>query len=257
MIRDYALADRLTLQCHLVRGSHVVDASSLPIGPLVELLTFRRSSLDEQTALRIRPDRPGFRSRRNSLSTSSTLDYSIDDTVGVLSIRPGYSKDDDLPLQQFLLDIRKRLGAPGVPQASAQALTGAVGELLDNLDEHAGTQWEALAAYDISSNGFWFAVGDSGQGVLATFKSSQDISSSAQALCAAVIEHRSSTGNHARGLGFRKVLDALRSMDAMLRVRSGDASLESEGQGGSGKWISREQVHLRGFVVSVHVKWNI
>lgn len=257
MIRDYALADQLTLQCRLSQGVHEVDAGSLAVGPLVELLTFRRRSLDSKTVLKIRASGSGIQRAIGTTSSASTLKYGVDGAIGVLRIRPGFSRDDDLPLQTFLLDVRKRLGAAGVPQTSAQALTGAAGELVDNLDQHAGPEWEALAIYEISSDGFWFSVGDSGQGVLATYKSRADVQSTGQALVAAVIEHRSSTGDPARGLGFRKVLDALRSMDAMLRVRSGDASLECEGFGGSGRWVVREQVPLSGFVVSVHVRWSL
>ena len=113
-----------------------------------------------------------------------------------------------------------------------------------------------MAAFDITPGNFWLAVGDSGVGALATYSAMPEVQSARQALDAAVVEHRSSTGDPARGLGFRQVLGALRSMDAALRVRSGDASLEIEGVGGSGNWVSREQQQLCGFVVSAHVRWG-
>ena len=176
--------------------------------------------------------------------------------MGALRVRAGPpSNDDDIVQQQFLMDVRKRLELAGVPNLSCQALTGAAGELIDNIGQHAGPQCEALAAFEISAGSVWLAIGDSGVGAWQTYRAMPEVQSARHALEAAVIEHRSSTGDPTRGLGFRQVLRALRSMDAALRVRSGDASLEIEGVGGAGSWVSREQQHLQGFVVSAHVRW--
>ena len=257
MIQDFAAADRATLRCSRVLGLTEVDASAVALGPLVELLTFRRRSVPANSELKLSGNGTHLSIALKAMHADAAWAYQTSGAVGALRLQPGRpSNDDDIVQQQFLMDIRKRLEIDGVSKSSCQALTGAAGELIDNIGQHAGPQGEALAAFEISAGSFWLTVGDSGVGALATYAAMQDVQTARQAMEAAVIAHRSSTGDPARGLGFQQVLNALRSMDAALRVRSGDASLEIEGAGGSGSWMSREQQHLQGFVVSAHVRWG-
>lgn len=257
MIRDFAASDRVTLKCGKVVGLTEVDGSTLQLGPLVELLTFRRRSVPAGAELKLLGNGTHLSVALTGMPADTAWAYRTSGEVGALRVQAGHpSNDDDIVQQQFLMDIRKRLELAGVPKSSCQALTGAAGELIDNIGEHAGPQCEALAAFEISAGSFWLTIGDSGGGVLATYRAMPEIQSARHALEAAVVEHRSSTGDPTRGLGFRQVLKALRSMDAALRVRSGDASLEIEGVGGTGNWVSREQQHLQGFVVSAHVRWD-
>lgn len=257
MIKDFAASDRITLRCSKIQGCTEVDARTLHLGPSIELLTFRRRSLPPGAELKLLGNGTPLSIALKAMPSDTAWAYRTSGSIGALRVQAGRpSNADDIVQQQFLMDIRKRLELEGVPKSSAQALTGAAGELIDNIGQHAGPQGEALAAFDITQGSFWLAVGDSGVGALATYSAMREVQSARQALEVAVVEHRSSTGDPARGLGFRRVLGALRSMDAALRVRSGDASLEIEGTGGSGNWMSREQQHLRGFVVSAHVQWG-
>ena len=257
MIRDFAVSDIITLMCSKTLGCTEVDARTLQLGPSIELLAFRRRSIPPGAELKLMGHGTPLSTALKAMPSDTAWAYRTSDSIGVLRVQAGHpSNVDDIVQQQFLMDIRKRLEQEGVPKSSAQALTGAAGELIDNIGQHAGTQCEALAAFDITPGNFWLAVGDSGVGALATYSAMPEVQSARQALDAAVVEHRSSTGDPARGLGFRQVLGALRSMDAALRVRSGDASLEIEGVGGSGNWVSREQQQLCGFVVSAHVRWG-
>jgi len=238
-------------------GLTEVDGSTLQLGPLVELLTFRRRSVPASAELKLQGKGTSLSVALNGMPADAAWAYRTMEAVGALRVQAGHpSNDDDIVQQQFLMDIRKRLELEGVPKSSCQALTGAAGELIDNIGQHAGPQCEALAAFEISAGSFWLTIGDSGIGALATYRAMPEVQSARHALEAAVVEHRSSTGDPTRGLGFKQVLKALRSMDAALRVRSGDASLEIEGVGGSGNWVSREQQHLQGFVVSAHVRWD-
>lgn len=257
MIRDFAAADGVTLRCSAGVSVVDIDTHSLQLGPTVELLTFRRRSLPLNVDLRLRGGGSPLSLAIRKMPSTAAWAYRTSGPVGALRVQAGYQSNcDDIVQQQFLMDVLKRLELDGLPKSSAQALTGAVGELIDNIGEHAGPQGDALAAFEITRGSLWLAIGDSGIGALATYREIPTIQSAGHALEMAVIEHRSSTGDPERGFGFRRVLSALRSMDAALRVRSGDASLEIEGPGSSGRWILREQQHLQGFVVSFHVRWD-
>jgi hypothetical protein len=257
VIRDFAISDRITLRCSKSSGCTEVDARTLQLGPSIELLAFRRRSIPPGAELKLMGNGTSLSKALKAMPSDTAWAYRTSGSTGALRVQAGRPSDvDDIVQQQFLMDIRKRLEQEGIPRSSAQALTGAAGELIDNIGQHAGTRCEALAAFDITPGNLWLAVGDSGVGALATYRAMPEVQSARQALEVAVVEHRSSTGDPARGLGFRQVLGALRSMDAALRVRSGDASLEIEGIGGSGNWVSREQQQLCGFVVSAHVRWG-
>lgn len=257
MIRGFAASDSVTLRCRKVLGLTEVDTRKLQLGPLVELLSFRRRSVPAGAELKLLGNGTPLSAALKAMPPDTAWAYRISGSVGALRVQAGRPSDgDDIVQQQFLMDIRKQLELDGVSKSSAQALTGAAGELIDNIGQHAGPQCEALAAFEITPGSLWLAVGDSGVGALATYSTMPEVQSARQALEMGVVEHRSSTGDPTRGLGFRQVLGALRSMDAMLRVRSGDASLEIEGVSGSGRWMSREQQHLCGFVVSAHVRWS-
>ena len=47
----------------------------------------------------------------------------------------------------------------------------------------------------------------------------------------------------------------MRSLDGCVRVRSDDASLELEQEADRSRFLLREQGKLRGFVVSVLLRW--
>lgn len=255
MLSDFAIADATTLRCQQRAGETAVGGEALSLGPLVETLMFRRRSTapgvrlkvtvpnDFGQALRVLPSRP-------------TWYFGQGQRCGVLRVQHGKrSEQDDLESQKFLLACLRAATAAGMPKPAAQALVGAAGELLDNIEQHAGPGKDALAAFDAEDGSLWLSVGDAGQGMLATYAKDADIETARDALRVAVVEHRSSTGEPGRGQGFRDLLRALGSLDASLRVRTGDASLECEGPAGSRAWVTREQVHLAGCVVSAHLRW--
>lgn len=255
MLCDFVHADAVTLKCLAKPGEIVLDGAQLELGPLAELLVFRKRSLPQSSTLRLTSCGPVEAAFRIAHAERSWA-YGQTDNVGVLRFRHGSpTEDDDLAKQQFLMALLRGATGAAMPRPSAQALTGAAGELLDNVEQHAGQGDEALATFRIDQGALWLAVGDAGRGMLPTYENFKDILTAKDALHAAVIEHRSSTGNPERGQGFRDLLRALRSLDASLRIRTGDASLETEGLADNHQWISREQVSLGGCVISAHVRW--
>jgi len=255
MLTDFAIADSTTLQCLRGGSEVVIGGDALSLGPLVETLMFRRRSIRPGLRLKISiPQEIGSALRQ--LPEGRTWSFGRGGAVGVLRAQHGKpSEEDELESQRFLLALLRSATSAGMPRPAAQAIAGAAGELLDNIAQHAGPGEDALAAFSAEAGSLWLSVGDAGQGMLPTYSQYPAVTTAKEALHMAVVEHRSSTGEPQRGQGFRDLLRALGSLDASLRVRTGDASLECEGPASARPWVSREQVQLLGCVVSAHLRW--
>ncbi|WP_127997652.1 hypothetical protein [Piscinibacter defluvii] len=228
-----------------------VDASGIALGALLELLMLKRSSRRAVTVAdassRGRLLRRLLRSSQPCLSEASR---------GVLHMHSGH--DSDAATNDFADTFRAQLVSAGVVTTAALRLSGALHELLTNVEEHAGDGVDGLGAFEILGREAWMVVADSGRGVLGGYQASQLADKPAdaeQALKWAVIDHRSRTGDAARGTGFQTVIQSVRSLDGCVRVRSDDASLELEQEADRSRLLLREQGKLRGFVVSVLLRW--
>ncbi|TFZ08939.1 hypothetical protein [Ramlibacter humi] len=154
--------------------------------------------------------------------------------------------------------LARAVSEAGLTGAASSLLKGATVELLTNVHEHAGPNARGIGLYEVFEGGVAVCVADAGQGIVAGYVSANPGLSgltAEQALIKALVEHKSRLPDQGRGTGYKTVANAMRSLDATLRVRSGDASLEIEGHPDDAEWLSREQVELRGFVVSLALRW--
>lgn len=255
MLSDFIKSDSVTLQTLTASTEVEIEGADVELGPLAELLIFRRKSMSADVLIKMR-NMGSLGNAFRSASSGGGWVYGSAPGAGVLRFQHGKPQDSEEDVKhQFLLGMLQGVRAAAMPEQSAKALAGAAGELIDNVEQHAGSGQDALAAFQVHPGSLWLAIGDAGQGMLSTYRQFEDVSSTQDALRAAVIEHRSSTRDPERGQGFRKLMRALRSLDASLRVRTGDASLELEGMADSSQWILREQVQLVGCVISAHLRW--
>ncbi len=229
----------------------VVDATGAPLGALVELLLLRRAT---PGVMRLRDGSARGHLFRGLLD--EPLRFRCQDGLGLFHSAANQHTSSAERVDfcdRALEDFR---GA-GVPNTAALLLSGAMHELLDNVDEHAGADPACLAGYSVSPGEVSLCVADTGEGVLAGYRRSQLSAypkDAEDALDWAVLRHRSRTGRSDRGTGFQSVMNAFRSTDASLRVRSDDASLELVQNGFDASTFIRKQGQLVGFVVSVHVR---
>lgn len=154
--------------------------------------------------------------------------------------------------------FRKRLVEAGAATSAALRLSGGLHELLNNVQEHAGNGVDGLGAFEVQERSAWMVVADSGCGVTGGYLASPLLerpTDAEMALKWAVIDHRSRTGDAARGTGFQTVIQSVRSLDGSLRVRSDAASIELEQGADRSSFLLREQGNLRGFIVSVLLHW--
>jgi anti-sigma regulatory factor (Ser/Thr protein kinase) len=230
-----------------------VDASGASLGTLVELLMLRRTA-----GRRVSVADSSSRGRMLRRLLASRRLFVSDGACGAIHRPAGGNAATDAASSDFAKSFQTQLASAGVQATAAGRLSAALHELLTNIDEHAGDAVDGLGAFEVMDREAWMVVADSGRGVLAGYVESPlpvRPATAEEALTWAVIENRSRTGDPQRGLGFRSVIQSVRSLDGCVRVRSDSASLELVQAGDRPKFLVREQGHLRGFVVSVQLRW--
>ena len=237
----FAQSDDAAQMMTRVREVVRVDASGASLGALVELLMLRRTA-DRRIA--VADSTPRGRLLRRLLASSRL--FVSEGSCGAIHRPAGGNAAADAASNDFAKTFQTQLVAAGVQATAAGRLSAALHELLTNIDEHAGDAVDGLGAFEVMDREAWMVVADSGRGVRAGY---------AESPLPAVIENRSRTGDPHRGLGFKSVIQSVRSLDGCVRVRSDSASLELVQAADRPKFLVREQGHLRGFVVSVLLRW--
>jgi hypothetical protein len=231
----------------------VVDASGVCFAALIELLMLKRSA---PGILRIQDSSVRGGLLRELLNTQDQ--FRCADGLGLYHASAGSVAGGD-HANDFADHARRTLERAGLQSEASLRLSGALFELLGNVDEHAGCNAVCLSGYSVGPGQAWVCVADSGAGVLRGYQDSPLNDKPVDACGAlnwAVVQHISRTGERGRGTGFQTVVNALRSLDGALRVRSDEGSIELRQLGSDVSALVREQGKLSGFVVSVHLRWH-
>jgi hypothetical protein len=125
-----------------------------------------------------------------------------------------------------LLALREQLVANGFSSKLAGALTGGVGEMVDNAWSHSSCDDPALLVYQVRSKKFAFSVADLGVGVLESLSKNPKydfLRSSMEAISFAIQPGVSRLDNG--GMGFATMLQSMAELWGNARIRSGEASL--------------------------------
>lgn len=234
-----------------------ISTSNFLLGPLAELVVFLNPLQPRKVSIPILYDSEQGELFNRCLSSTKSI-YCSAAGMGVLRLDPSEIDADVVATNTFILNLRQLLGHAMMPTAAAQTLSGVAGELIDNIAVHAGRPKLSFSAFNIRRGDAWITVADTGHGVVGGYAMDRSLpqpEDAQEALQWAVIEHRSRFSDSKRGLGYRRALSALRSLDASMRVRSDRAGLETRGGLNLDDWLLREQAYLGGFVVSVHVSW--
>lgn len=174
----------------------------------------------------------------------------------------GDVRPEDFKERLFSFELAARKAMPfkhNVNQAKAN-ICGALQELVDNIFEHSESAETGLLMFFGAADSFELAVGDAGIGVLASLRTNPTYSfltDSGAALTFALTDGHSRYGRSAgRGSGFTTLFRALRTLDADLRFRSGNYSLEVVGRSPvlDGAHVS-QKAQLQGFVVSLRLRF--
>ena len=151
----------------------------------------------------------------------------------------------------------------GVPLRLAQAVTGAFGEMADNVLQHSQGDTElatlGVAAWQISGQRqFAYTVADTGIGALESLRQNPkwaNLESPREALEAIATDGASRRQGQGQGLGYRELFAALVSFDGTLRIRSDTGRFQLVGSLGECEGLSGDTTPLPGYQISVECRF--
>lgn len=158
----------------------------------------------------------------------------------------------------FLARFKRSLVNAGFSTTHALALSKAFGEMADNVAQHSGPDEDhpanAIVGFHVSPGWMCFSVADTGQGVLRSLQANPKwtgLSTSQDALKAAVMERATRRTHETQGHGFLQVHKSIATLNGYLRFRSGDGLLALDGRRGALDARFAVSPILNGFQVAV------
>jgi hypothetical protein len=146
-----------------------------------------------------------------------------DDNVGFIAMP---SDASDLFWSRCLRAFEQGLTSNGFPIGLSRALTGALGEMADNVWQHSQADTPGLVGYEVRARQLTFAVADVGIGVLDSLRTNSEhrhLTSSMEALETAILPGVSR--HDGGGYGFSSLFQAVAELWGITRLRSGEAAL--------------------------------
>lgn len=145
----------------------------------------------------------------------------------------------------------------------ADALSGALGEMADNVTQHSGLDPTCPAAgiigYYVSDGHVAFSIADLGRGVLHSLKENQkweQLQNSKDALMAIIQQHASRRPYGGDGEGFKEVFRSLANLNGLIELFSGDGRIRITNTP-SGRQASPQFTGLlSGFQITVNCSLN-
>lgn len=227
------------------------------LGPWVELAVAQAQMPGQYRALRFADGRL-WSGLQRALKQAEICGTEYNANFGAFPLtRLGTTSQEQETWDQWCLRFRLAAENSGFPKAFAGALTGAMGELQDNIPLHSEHIQSGLVAFQGSSGAFEFVVSDQGIGVLASLKKNpdyQDLPHAGEALKIAASDGGSrfakDTGH---GYGIGQLFRALAGVEGDIRFRSGDHAYELSGSGPNPTGIISlgQKSHLPGLTVSI------
>lgn len=213
----------------------LVVARGEQLGPWAELAVAHAQMPEQYRGLRP-ADHPKWTAIQQALIHGEISGDSYQSTFGVFPLSRLGSTDQEVEIwDQWRLRFKLAAESSGFPKSFASALTGAMGELQDNVPLHSENVESGLVAFQGGVGIFELVVSDRGIGVLASLRKNpeyQHLAHSGEALDVAVADGGSRFGKDSgHGYGIGQLYRALASVDGDVRFRSGDHSLELSGAG--------------------------
>jgi anti-sigma regulatory factor (Ser/Thr protein kinase) len=175
---------------------------------------------------------------------------------GVFPLRLQTVNGDEALWDLWRVRFQQAAEEAGFAKKDAQALVGALGELVDNIHVHSGAALTGLVAFNSAADMVELVVSDSGLGVLATLRrnpSFADLTDAGHALQLAAKDGVSSLAETGRGFGIGQLFRALVGHSGEVRLRSDDHSLTIQGNllNLEGAVEAAQKARISGLTVSV------
>ncbi|MBG9388380.1 hypothetical protein [Caenimonas aquaedulcis] len=209
------------------------------LGPILEVASLAQSSASWSKFAKERLPRhiatPLRNARKSPLQTftcnqaEQAAGFMCLDAVSADAFRPA--------LLAFDTEARRMMKFKRNGSQTKGLVCGAVGEMLDNVFEHSGAPRTGIVGFLGTPEYLDISVSDAGMGVMASLRQNPAyayLSDAGMALALAVRDGTSrfstTADGEGRGHGFSTLFRGLNSLDAEIRLRSGDYSLEVSGK---------------------------
>lgn len=209
------------------------------LGPILEVASLAQSSARWSKFAKERLPRHIASPLRNARRTPlQTFTYSqAEQTAGFMCL-DDVSADVFRPaLLAFDTEARRMMRFKRNAPQSKGLICGAVGEMLDNVFEHSGASKTGIVGFLGTPEYLDISVSDAGMGVMASLRQNSAyayLSDAGMALALAIRDgtsrYSTTADGEGRGHGFSTLFRGLNSLDAEIRLRSGDYSLEVGGK---------------------------
>jgi hypothetical protein len=227
------------------------------LGPWAELAVAYARMPEQYRGLRP-GNHPKWTAIQQALIHGEISGKSYQSTFGVFPLSRIGSTDQEVEIwDQWCLRFKLAAESSGFPKSFASALTGAMGELQDNVPLHSENVESGLVAFQGGAGIFELVVSDQGIGVLASLQKNpeyQHLAHSGDALKVAVADGGSRFGKDSgHGYGIGQLYRALASVDGDIRFRSGDHAFELSGSGPNSSLspLLAQKWELPGLTISV------
>ena len=223
------------------------------LGPLIELAIARAAS--PAAFASVNTEGQIFEAIDGALHDQRISGHRAHECQGAIPLGTNGSGAD--VLTQWQLRLQTAATENGWPRQFSATVVGVLGELVDNIGEHADGPTMALAAFRVTPRTLEIVAADAGIGALSSLRRNPryaNLVDAAAALNAIVYDgatRHPDGSNH--GHGIKQVFRALVGRNGYLRFRSGDHSLAlgSDGPIDRGHLESRSEFPLPGFCVNV------
>lgn len=260
-LADYRLIDYVALALERGLGdafSHAQKTQPIALGPLVEAISIAWTNEGIGPFLRQFGCQKLLQTIRASRKKPLVMCCGSDGDRhwGCIHFHRVTAETVREPLHGFELAARKAMQLPTFVNQTKANICGALQEMVDNILDHSESPQTGMAVFVGSSNQFEMSVGDAGIGMLASLQTNPAfsyLSDSGGAMAVGLADGNSRFGlGQDRGFGFGTLFRALNTLDAELRFRSGDYSLEIAAHSPTlrNPRISQKAT-LQGFVVSL------
>lgn len=153
----------------------------------------------------------------------------------------------------FLVRLKQAATNAGFASKKALAISGAIGEMIDNAIFHSESELEILVGYQVTGNAICCCICDVGIGVLASLRTNPVYSN--LTLHKDAIRKSLETGVSrlpSGGTGFRTLFSALADLWGIVRFRSGEGCVMMDGTTfDSARGTAKVVVNRPGFQVSI------
>lgn len=141
----------------------------------------------------------------------------------------------------------------------AEALSGALGEMADNVAQHSGSNPACPAlgiiGYYICEGHISFSIADLGRGALDSLKENptwSQLQNSKDALLAIILKHASRRPYGGDGEGFKEVFRSLSNLNGLIELFSGDGRIRIRSTSSGSEASPQFTGYLSGFQITVN-----